>query len=327
MHSRLLLTLLSLIILASFASAGDIRHDRPDASYTTLGNLPQFNGVGNVDFFEPSGATLISRNWLLTAGHLANPTQVKFGFGTGNVTTYNIIQNIAHPLWSGNVLNGNDFRLLQISGDPIADGVASHVYPLYRGPILDQVITNVGYGATGNGITGYDPNSFGTRRGGNMVPRAYFVPGSTSFDNTTVERTNRTTIMLADFISPTTNLSTLLSIINGVNTTATPQDLEYMIAPRDSGSPALFFDAGEWKIAGVGSFIATQNQEGMGPLGIYGDVSGFSLLDDFTYNWIVSTASIPEPSTIALMTLIVITSLAVLYYYHRRRQTQWNHPI
>ena len=65
----------------------------------------------------------------------------------------------------------------------------------------------------------------------------------------------------------------------------------------------------------------------MGPLGIYGDVSGFSLLDDFTYNWITSTASIPEPSTIAMLALVVLTSLAILYQYRRRRQTQWNQSI
>lgn len=304
--------------------AGDIRHDRPDSSYTTLANQPQFNGVASTDFFPPTGATLISSNWLLTAGHLAGVSQITFGFGTGSAVTYNVTQNIPHPLWTGNVINGNDFRLIQISGNPIADGVASNIYPLYRGPILDHVITNVGYGATGNGVTGYDPNSFGTRRAGNMVPRSYFIPGNNQFDNTTLTRSSATTIMLADFISPVTNESTLLTIINGSTTTAPSQDLEYMLAPRDSGSPALINDGGVWKIAGVASFIATQNEEGAGPVGIYGDVSGFSVFDDFTYGWIMSTAAIPEPSTVALMILVITLAGGYALYRYRQSRRQRN---
>lgn len=306
-------------VVFSASQAGVIRHDRPDASYTNLAAQPQFNGIGTVDFFSPSAGTLIAPNWLLTAGHLPGITEVTFGLGTPNQTSYQVLQNVPHPNWTGSVINGNDFRLIQLNGNPIADGVATQVYSLYRGPILDQVVTNVGYGATGNGVTGYDPNSFGTRRAGNMMIRSYFIEGNNVFNNTTLTRTTPTTIMLADFISPDTNLSTLLSIINGFNTTAAPQDLEYMLGPRDSGSPVFIFDNGEWKIAGISSFIATQNAQGQGPQGIYGDVSGFAVFDDFTANWIHTTA-IPEPGTIILTSLLVAAGLGAGWYRYRTRR-------
>ncbi|MFT3883070.1 MAG: trypsin-like serine protease [Gemmatales bacterium] len=320
-------SVLAWLVVASVSAplwAGDIRHDRFDSSYTSLALQPQFNGVGRVDFFEPCACTLVGPNWVLTAGHLSGVTLVKFGTGGAGDKVYNVLQDIPAPGWNGDVLHGNDMRLLKISGNPIDDGKATVIFPLYRGPVLDQVVTNVGYGNTGDGVTGFSQNTFGTRRAGNMMIRSYLTPDPPAFNSTTLTRTTPTNMMLTDFISPISgqNVSTILSIINNSTTFATPQDLEYMLAPLDSGSPALINDNGVWKVAGVGSFILTQNPDGQ-PQGIYGDVSGFSILDDANYTWAYNIA-VPEPGSIALLSLIVCGGAGYGWHRYRRQRRDQN---
>lgn len=315
------MVLLSIFWCSTAVTAGDIRADTSDLLYTTLATQPQFSGVGHTNFFDYCGGTLVAPNWVLTAGHVYGATTVTFGSGV-----YNVVQNIPAPGWTGNELNGNDFRLLQINGNPIADGHAGMFYPLYQGSLLDQAITNVGYGLTGNGVTGYIDGTQGTRRAGNMVPRSYLIPGSTDLNNpASYSRTVATGIILADFINPTTSYSPLLDI-NGLTPTAAAQALEYIVGPLDSGSPALINDNGVWKIAGVASFILTQNND-PGPFGIYGDVSGFSILDGATIQWINNTIAVPEPSTIAFLGLVVFSSAGAGWYYVRRQRCQQERVI
>lgn len=312
---RLLLTLACTLVMVSSIVAGDIRHDRSDSLYTALAQQPQFNGIGRVNFFEPSAGVLVSRNWLLTAGHLSNIASVKFGNGGADDISYAVTASIAAPGFTGNLLDGHDMRLIRINGDPIADGKASVIFPLYSGPILDQVITNVGYGDTGNGVTGFVPGTFGTRRAGNMVPRSYLTETSLN-----LTRSTATSIMIADFIDPRDGISTILSAINGSTTTVSAQDLEYMIAGRDSGSPALINDGGVWKVAGTSSFIASFGPND--PTGVYGELSAFSVLDQATVNWIQATIAVPEPSTMALLSLIGVGGAG--YGWHRSRRQRNN---
>jgi hypothetical protein len=310
--------LLGLFWLSIPVTAGDIRHDRPDSSYTNLAAQPQFNAVGHTDFFSFCGCTLVAPNWVLTAGHVGANVEVKLGTGTYSfVDANNPLYNVAAPGWNGDVLNGHDFRLMKITGNPIADGNAT-VMPLYQGPLIDQVITNVGYGYTGNGVSGYI-GAVGTRRAGNMMLRSYLFPGTTDFNNpASYSRTVTTGIMLSDFINPDTGYS-FLRDINGLTPVATAQDLEYMLGPIDSGSPALINDNGVWKIAGVASFILTQN-DAPNPQGIYGDVSGFSILDEATIQWINAVTAVPEPNSIAFLSLIVCGGAGGGWYQYRRQR-------
>ena len=324
-QGRRLLALLGVACLSTTLNAGDIRADRPDLSYTTLATLPQFDGVGRVNSFFPCSASYIGNGWFLTAAHLGAISNVTLGSGPSAIT-YNVIpgQNFVAPGWVNDVTKGHDFLLFRINGNPIADGKVGAPFPIYSGPILDNVITNVGYGVTGNGITGFVNGTQGTRRAGNMVPRAYFVEGSTDITSSTLTRTSATTIMFADFINPATNVSPLLTIINGVTTTAASQELEYMITPFDSGSPALINDNGVWKIAGVGSFIVDPYDFNGPAFGIYGEVSAFSSIDEQTAVWIYNM-TVPEPSTMAFIALIVCGGAGagwVRYRQQRRQQEQ-----
>lgn len=308
--------------------AGDIRDDVPDIQYTNLALQPQFSGVpvsyyqsGN-PLAEPVGSALIGRNWLLGAAHFppgagAGEHRVVFNYGLPNERSYNVVQTVIHPKYTGNdVGQGYDFSLVRINGDPIADGVATQVYKMYQGNILDQVVTNVGYGQTGTGLTGAQANTQGTKRAGNMQIRAYLKEDPLNATNGTVfesniNRTTPSSIMMSDFINPANPQSTLLTVINGTSTNATPQALEYQIAPWDSGSPALIFADGQWQIAGVSSFI-TGN-------GSYGDISGFSRIDQDVFNWVSSVAAVPEPSTILLGSAVVVGGLAAAWYHRRKR--------
>jgi hypothetical protein len=320
---------ISLVALPLAAQAGDIRDDVPDIQYTSLAQQPQFAGVpvniyqaGN-EMAMPVGSALVARNWLLGAAHFApgadggDANQVTFNRGQANQRTYNIVQTVIHPRYTGNdVGQGYDFSLVRIDGDPIADGVISSWYNMYRGPVLDQVMTNVGYGHTGTGLTGQQGGTQGTKRAGNFQIRAFLRedPENDTNGSVFVSNINRTTpssIMMSDFINPADPESTLLSIINGSSTNAAPQPLEYMIAGWDSGSPALIFADGQWQIAGVSSFI-TGNAS-------YGDVSGFARIDDDVFRWVSTVAAVPEPSTIILSIAAVAGGLGAVWWKRRQR--------
>lgn len=329
--ARSVVVLLSAFWLNATLTAGDIRDDRSDVLYTNLAAQPQFIGVGHTDFASFCGCTLVAPNWVLTAGHVFTAGQVTLGTGVYNVVDNgnNPLYNVPAPGWNGNPLDGHDFRLLKISGNPVADGNAV-VMPLYQGPLIDQVITNVGYGWTGNGATGYI-GAVGTRRAGNMMLRSYFIPGSTDLNSpSSYSRIVTTGVMLSDFINPNTGYSFLRDINGETNTTVTAQDLEYMLGPIDSGSPALINDNGVWKVAGVASFIFTQYDDpssvpppmNPGPQGIYGDISGYSVFDDATIQWINNTVAVPEPTTIAFLSLIACSSTGAGWYYYRRQQRE-----
>lgn len=326
---RIIWVCISIVALSLTAQAGDIRDDVPDIQYTSLAQQPQFAGVpvniyqaGNL-LEKPVGSALVARNWLLGAAHFApgadpnDANQVTFNFGQPNQRTYNIVQTVIHPKYTGNdVGQGYDFSLVRIDGDPIADGVINSWYNMYRGPVLDQVMTNVGYGFTGTGLTGQQSGTQGTKRAGNFEIRAFLKedPQNATNGSVFVSNINRTTpssIMMSDFINPANPESTLLSIINGSSTNDTPQALEYQIAGWDSGSPALIFANGQWQIAGVSSFI-TGN-------GSYGDISGFGRINDDVYNWVSSVAAVPEPSTIIFSITAVAVGLGAVWWKRRQR--------
>ncbi len=74
-----------------------------------------------------------------------------------------------------------------------------------------------------------------------------------------------------------------------------PLDLEYSIAPGDSGGGLFVEYNGRWELAGVTSFI---NSTDGNPNGDYGDSNGYTRVSDYT-GWINSI--IPAPSTATLL--------------------------
>lgn len=269
---------------ASSSFAGTIRADRDDQLYLDLvHSAPAYAAVGQ---FLGSGAdaggaynfaasgTLIAGNWVLTAAHVVDgATSLSFNLGS---TSFTADQWIANPNWNGNLSSGYDLALVHFSTDlSLATGI--NAASLYTGKNeLGQVATIVGYGATGTGDSGYlDVNSLGdlvARAGNNVVDATLNTPG----------RTDR--ILLTDFDNPT-------SAADNSFGSATPLDLEYMIAPGDSGGGLFININGADFLAGVTSF-SWGRLDGT-PDSDYGDVAGFTRVSQFT-SWI---DSILHPNT------------------------------
>lgn len=245
--------------------AGTIRSDRSDALYQDLAatssyaSVGQFIGTTSGSSFAASG-TLIAPNWILTAAHVVDgATSLTFNIG-GN--SYSASQWAYHSKWTGDLAAGYDIALVKLSATP---GIAPATR--YAGSNeLGAVGTSVGYGMTGTGLTGATTFDGLKRAGQNMIDRYYS------------NRNNR--IVVSDFDNPSKPSDSYFG-------SSTPLNLEYLIAPGDSGG-GLFVDFGGGPLlAGVHSFGSARdgliNSD-------YGDISGHTRVSAFN-SWIDSILS------------------------------------
>lgn len=321
------------VLLAPFAApaySGTIRDDRSDSLYLGLGAAPEYASVGRVDgatrrySFLASG-TLIAPDWVLTAAHVVkDATSLNFTVGG---TTYTGTSWVAHKEFKNRRLGaGYDIGLIHLDA-PVENITPATRYTGYDE--LGNVATAVGYGTTGTGLTGAITMDFQKRAGLNMVDNFYHTLESTP------------NIILMDFDQPGDPYESSFG-------SALPLDLEYLCAPGDSGG-GLFADLGFGEeLIGVHSF-------GWGlldgdPNADYGDASGDTRVSVFN-SWIdgamdgqivspgnsggkknsranfvsgdyefgyIGNVTIPEPSTLALLTM---AALGMLTYVWRRRRT------
>jgi secreted trypsin-like serine protease len=280
--------------------AGVIRDDVADASYLALGNSPTYGAVGQVTFASNSdwgSGTLIAGRWVLTAAHLVRsnfwantPGNVQFTVG-GN--TYSGSQIFLNPGFVQNTpYNGNDIAIVKLSS------AVPNVSPigLYtNNDELGQTGTYVGFGRTGNGLTG-QVASGPTKRGGTNdidVTGDQFSSGWSS------------NVLLSDFDSPSSNVSSFGSSI--------PSPLEYQPAEKDSGA-GLFLDvAGVPKIAGVVSF-ALFNGDGINYA--YGDGIAATRISG-QLPWITSV--VPEASPVVLLGLVALMAGGIGFISSQRK--------
>lgn len=260
------LTFVVLVPLAS--SAMTIRHDVSDSLYTTFGN--SFTGVGRMG---GGTGTLIAPNWVLTAGHVVAGASSTTFFVNG--TSYSSAAGgiFVNPGYSSADLgNGRDLALVRLN----TNVTGTDIYSLYTAQDeIGKVGVGVGFGQTGNGITG-NTGGGGKRAGRNMID---------DFAD------SRNLALLADFDSGQAG--------DNVIGTATQMDLEFCVAPGDSGG-ALFFEVGgQYRLAGVTSFLWWVDGTGNAD---YGDGGGWMRLSDqANRDWIQQISGVPEPTTMVLL--------------------------
>lgn len=255
-----LLTVAAIVCLASSATAGTILDGVDDGRYLALGNSSLYDSVGQFtgSTFSASGV-LIASNWVLTAGHVvSDTTSLTFNIGGG---TYIGKSWISHPKWGGDVLKGYDIGLVQLTDDVTGIMPAER----YEGnDELDKVGTSVGFGRTGTGLTGdvvYDGKK---RAGQNDIDVWLRTPG----------RTPR--VFMSDFDNPAGTENAW------GRSSSTPLDLEYLIAPGDSGGGVFANFGGSELLIGIHSFGAAYD----GTIDSdYGDISGHTRVSVFN-KWI-----------------------------------------
>lgn len=277
---RLSIALTIVACLSAPASAGTILHTEFETdggqSYLDLAgaypSVGQFIGTDSGGGFAASGV-LIDSNWVLTAAHVVDgATLLEYNLGGSQYTAESWI---AHPNWNGNVSKGYDIGLVKFATN-IADAQSVDPPTIYSGSVDNRVGTSVGFGTTGTGVTGWEPVKYSSqlqkRAGNNVIDAWYLPPGK---PGTTPH------IFLSDFDNPAFGSS----YDDGNNFGGfDPIDLEYLIAPGDSGG-GVFVGT---ELAGIHSF-------GWGrldgdPNSDYDDVSGHTWVAFFE-DWIKGVIS------------------------------------
>ena len=272
-------------------SAGIIRHDTPDTSYTQFASHPAFSGVGLIigdtanSSYSCSG-TVINKNWVLTAGHCVDQAQ-GMSFYLPSESGWRFYESdswIAHENFSREgIFAGWDIGLMHFDSDFEVAPVS-----LYTGDNeLLSLSASVGYGVTGNGEVGATHVDYQRRGGTNIIDMTWSEEGSgeqilwSDFDHPTDESYNLWDFPSVDF----DNLATAL---------------EMLVAPGDSGGGVFIEEDGLTYLAGVHSFVTDFRDYGV--LG-YGDAYGSTRVSSFI-DWIygkVAPHEVPESNSLILI--------------------------
>jgi hypothetical protein len=285
MNPRVVGVVIPLVVVIS-ANAGVIRHDVNDSAYQAYGNQSQFDSVGLLTMTTSIGtrlcsSTLINEQWALTAAHCFDGVPVLSSsfaaLGNGGFAFSSIAEVVVHPDWiPGTFTTGSDLALVRLS-QPVPN---FPVAGLYTGSNeLGLLGSSIGYGATGTGLTGDVPGSFGTKRG-----------GTNDIDILGSSRGWNENILVTDFDNPINEDDSLF----GSNI---PTDLEIQVGAGDSGGALFIQEGGVWTLAGVTSFIASADGS---PDADYGDMSAYTRVSAYA-DWINSV--IPAPGTVGVFTL------------------------
>jgi Trypsin len=180
-----------------------------------------------------------------------------FNIGGGS---YAASQWAYHSNWTGDLAAGYDIAIVKLSTAPISVAPALR----YTGSDeLGRIGTSVGFGKTGTGLTGAITFDGLKRAGENVIDRFYSGGNKRIF--------------LSDFDNPTNSS-------DSSSGSSTPLNLEYLIAPGDSGG-GVFVDFGSGpRLTGVHSFGTARD----GLINFdYGDISGHTRVSLFN-SWIDS---------------------------------------
>lgn len=304
---------LALVGTTHAIGASVIRHDVSAEQYAEL--TTQYSGVGSIwsgdlesGVGESGSGTLISPNWVLTAAHVVEGEATRFVLLN---QAYEASEVVIHPEWDGRVFNGNDMALVRL--DRPVTGVRPVAYSTQHDPI-GQVATFVGYGQSGDGLSGRAGDAGNLNAGQNTLDAVgsdfWFL-----LDDS---------LMMADFdyahpLDVTqsgnnalgqTQIPTALSGSTHINRMGSPDPLPLEALPGggDSGGGVFVELDGEQVL--IGTISMTLSWDGSNNSG-YTDMVGVVSLAAGD-GWIQST--VPEPSAGLLFGMA-----AIIAFRHRRR--------
>ncbi len=287
-HRWFIFALLWLAAVPALCRAGVIVSGETYAAYdAAMADVDVLDAVGKITWSGGyASGTYLGDGWVLTAAHVAE-SATTFSF-TINGTSYSSSTAYVHDEWNGEASDGNDIALIYL-GDVNIDAPSVLLYSGTTQSLLGQVVCLSGYGKTGTGDTGATSSGGTLHAGENLLERTGggmpFIDYSSS-------------ILLFDFDNP-------LARTDGYPWSSdTAFEYEYLIAPGDSGSGAFVYVDGQYRLAGINSFLlafdGTVDAD-------YGDIGGLTSVADYT-GWIQTITgrdftAVPEPATAALLAM------------------------
>lgn len=254
--------------------------------YVSVGEFYYKTGNPKKPSFDYSASGIVIANdeekheaWVLTAAHVVDKATAMIfdlnGLMVPGAEAYSATQWHAHPGWTGRVSDGYDIGLVKFS-ECIDDGTGTPLTPaVFTGSstslLVGDVVTSVGFGMTGTGLTGAVTYDGKKRAGQNVVD--YIDPVNKVF--------------YSDFDAPDGSEMQYDYDGDGIaDSDPNPLGLEFLIGPGDSGGGVFVDDV----LVGINSLIwsPTDNQ----PDADYGDLSGHTLVSTFA-DWIAGVIESP----------------------------------